>query len=311
MSLAMKQMASVAVAALLITGVAVSGANGWLAPEDTTITEVAPGVFFRKAQTAPTFTGCNQGWIEFKDYVLVIDANFPGQVDHLLKAVREKTQKPIKFVFDTHHHGDHADGNVHFVKLGATAIANERSRPLFETTGLDGFEGSKKSRAAEYGELKYEMPSLYFDRKFIFDDGTQRVELLYLGHGHTAGDAVAWLPRHGILFTGDACVNGAFNYTGESNTQSWISVLTQMADLPVKKVCPGHGEMGDKSVIESQRRYFVELRAAVGKLIDAGKSLDQIKAELDLPFYREWTGVDVKMQAENIEHVYGELKKKP
>ncbi|MFO0905130.1 MAG: MBL fold metallo-hydrolase [Pirellulales bacterium] len=310
MSFGFKQLASVAIAALLIGVVAVSGAKGWLAPEDTTITEVAPGVFFRKAQTAPTFTGCNQGWIEFKDFVLVIDANFPGQVEHLVKAVREKTQKPIKFVFDTHHHGDHADGNVHFVKLGAVAIANERSRPLFETTGLDGFEGSKKTRAAEYSELKYEMPSLYFDRKFVFDDGTQRVELMYLGHGHTAGDAVAWLPRHGILFTGDACVNGAFNYTGESNTESWISVLTQMADLPVKKVCPGHGEMGDKTVIESQRRYFVELRAAIGKLIDAGKSLDQIKSELDLPFYQAWTGVDVKKQAENIEHVYGELKKK-
>ena len=54
---------------------------------------------------------------------------------------------------------------------------------------------------------------------------TQRVELLHFGHAHTAGDAFAWLPKHDIVFTGDACVNGAFNYTGDGNTESWIGVL--------------------------------------------------------------------------------------
>lgn len=284
-------------------------------PNEVKITELAPGVYFRKAQTEPKFTGCNQGWVVFKDYVLVIDANFPGQAEEVIKVIRKYTDKPIRFAFDTHYHGDHADGNQQYEKIGATVVAHERSQPLFQTKGIDAFMQAKKDaeRKDEYGPLAYAMPSLYFSHKLIFDDGNQRVELLFLGHAHTAGDAVAWLPRHGILFTGDACVNGAFNYTGDSNTESWISVLTAMEELQPKQVAPGHGELAGKELIAMQRRYFVELRNAVRKSIDGGQKLDQIKETLDLPFYKEWAGVEAKTRVENIEHVYQELtaEKKP
>lgn len=278
-------------------------------PNEVKITELAPGVYFRKAQTEPKFTGCNQGWVVFKDYVLVIDANFPGQAAEVIQTIRTYTDKPIRFVFDTHYHGDHADGNPQYVKIGATVVAHERSQPLFLTKGQEGFARAQqdKDRKQEYGPLEYAIPSLYFSHKLIFDDGHQRVELLFLGHAHTAGDAVAWLPKHGILFTGDACTNGAFNYTGDSNTESWIAVLGAMEELGVKQVAPGHGELAGRELIATQRRYFVELRAAIRKAIDAGQALEQIKKEIELPFYKEWTGVDVKTRVENIEHVHREL----
>jgi cyclase len=276
-------------------------------PTETTVTELAPGVFFRKTQTEPEFIGCNQGWVVFKDFVLVIDANFPNQASEVIKIIRKHTDKPIRYVFDTHYHGDHADGNAKYTSIGAVAIASERSKLLFETKGIEGFEKSQAEKPDEYGELKYDQPSLYFPNKLVIDDGEQRVEFLYFGHAHTLGDAVAWLPKQGILFTGDACVNGAFNYTGDSNTESWITVLNSMQELPVKILGPGHGELSDKTLIAIQRRYFVELRAAIKKMIDDGKSLDEVKLEIDLPFYKEWTGVDVKTRVENIEHVYGEL----
>ncbi len=297
---------SIVLVLIAVTSAIAWGALLWI-PTESKITELAPGVFFRKAQTEPTFTGCNQGWVIFKDFVLVIDANFPNQAEEVVKQIRETTDKPIRYVFDTHHHGDHADGNMVYTKIGATAVASERSRVMFETKGLEGFEGSKKSKPDEYGKLDYEMPSLYFPQRLVIDDGEQRVELLHFGHAHTMGDAVAWLPKHGILFTGDACVNGAFNYTGHSNTESWISVLNMMDELPVKTVAPGHGELADKKLIATQRRYFAELRGAVQKLIAADKTLDEIKEAIDLPFYKEWTGVDAKSRVENIEHVYGEL----
>ena len=277
------------------------------APEETTVTEVAAGVFFRKAQTKPVFTGCNQGFVVFRDFVLVIDANFPGQVDDVIAAIREKTDKPIKFVFDTHYHGDHADGSVQYKKLGASIVAHERSQPLFESKGADGFEGAKKTRAAEYGGLEYETPSVYFSHKLIFDDGDQRVELLFFGHAHTAGDAVAWLPKHKILFSGDACVNGAFNYTGDADTASWISVLTALEDLGVKTLCPGHGELGDAEVIATQKRWFQELRSHVKAGIEQGHSLEEIKASVEIPFFKEWTGEEARSRTENIEHVFEEL----
>ena len=78
---------SVMAAACCIVGIAASGALGWLAPNETKVSELAPGVFFRKAQTEPVFIGCNQGWIEFRDFVLVIDANFPGQAAEVIKLI--------------------------------------------------------------------------------------------------------------------------------------------------------------------------------------------------------------------------------
>lgn len=282
-------------------------AGGWFAPNETKVTEIAPGVFFRKCQTAPEFLGCNQGWVLFDDFVLVIDANFPNQAEEVIRLIRSQTDKPIRYVFDTHYHGDHADGNQQYTRLGATAIANENSKELFATKGIAGFRQSQTSRADEYAELAYEEPTLYFPGKLVIDDGSQRVELLHFGHAHTAGDAIAWLPQHGILFTGDACVNGAFNYTGDSNTASWIAALTQMQTLPVETICPGHGEMTGKELLDTQKRYFVELREAVQQGIDAGKTLEEIKGAIDLPWYAEWTGVDAKTRTENVEHVYAEL----
>ena len=191
--------------------------------------------------------------------------------------------------------------------MGAIAVASEGSRELFDTKGIQGFEKSQTDKPDEYGKLEYEKPSLYFPKKLVLDDGTMRVELIYFGHAHTAGDAIAWLPKHGIAFTGDAIVNGPFNYTGDSNTESWIGVLTEVSKLPIKKVAPGHGEPSDGSLIKLQKRYFVELREAIQTAIDGGKTLDEIKKELELPFYEKWTGVNVKERVENIEHVYGEL----
>lgn len=296
-------------AMLSMTLALVWGALAWSAPEETTISELSPGVFFRKAQTEPVFTGCNQGWVEFKDFVLVIDANFPGQAKEVIQLIGQRTAKPIRYVFDTHYHGDHADGNVHYVKIGAAAVAAERSSLLFDSKGLSGFEDSKISKADEYGQLSYEKPTVYFPHRLVIEDETQRVELLHFGHAHTMGDAVAWLPKQGILFTGDACVNGPFNYMGDSDSQNWIAVLNAMLELPVKTVAPGHGELSDRGLLEKQMAYFIELRRAVQHAIDNQKTLDQIKQELDIPSYKEWTGVDVKERTENIAHVYRELKK--
>lgn len=294
-------------ACLLATG---RPAWAWFDDTKTTVTELAPGVFFRKTQNKPEFIGCNQGWVIFKDFVLVIDANFPNQAEIVIDLIRQQTDKPIRYVFDTHYHGDHADGNMKYTRIGAIAVASENTKLLFETKGIAGFQRSQTEKPKEYGDLKYVPASLYFPQRLVIDDGTQRVELIHFGHAHTAGDAIAWLPKQGIAFTGDACVNGAFNYTGDSNTASWVGVLSQLKKLPIKIIAPGHGGTSDKSLVDKQRRYFVELREYVQSSIDKGKSLDTIKAEINMPFYQEWTGVDVKERVENIEHVYSELTDK-
>jgi glyoxylase-like metal-dependent hydrolase (beta-lactamase superfamily II) len=275
------------------------------------VREIAPGVYFRYSSISATdpkvpFGGSNHAWIVFKDYVVVIDANFPQGAGEVIAAIKKTTDKPIKYVLDTHHHGDHAYGNAVWAAEGAKIISHKNCARLLQVNGPKEWKDMVRQRE-DLAKSELKQVDETFDEPKIFDDGTQRVEFHFLGHAHTAGDAVAWLPKQKILCTGDACVNGAFNYMGHSNSASWIKVLEKMDALNPSIICPGHGALASREVIDKQKRYFVEMRKRVQDGIDGGKSFAEIKNSLDLPWYKEWTGVDAKSITANIDHVYKEL----
>jgi cyclase len=278
------------------------------------VKEVAPGVFFRYSSISAVdksvvFGGSNHIWIVFQDYVVVFDANFPKEAGDAIKDIRKTTNKPIRYVIDSHHHGDHAYGNAVWAKEGATIISQKLCADWLRTKGPKEFEAAGKGKTGrkDIAESFLKVPDLIFDDKLVLDDGTQRAELLFLGHAHTPGDAFLYLPKHKLLCTGDACVNGAFNYTGHSDTASWIRVMERAKQLDVKYVLPGHGPVANKDVLDKQRNYFVELRAQIQKGLDAGKDFADIASGINIPWYKGWTGVEASSRKENIEHVYAEL----
>jgi phosphoglycerate dehydrogenase-like enzyme/glyoxylase-like metal-dependent hydrolase (beta-lactamase superfamily II) len=276
------------------------------------VKEVAPGIFFRYSAISATnkevvFGGSNNIWVIFEDYVVVIDANFPKEAADVIAAVKKTTDKPIRYVFDTHHHGDHAYGNVVFAKEGASIVAQANCARLLRVNGPKEFAdaGKPPQGRKDVAESSLKVPNVIFDDKLVLDDGKQRVEFLFMGHAHTAGDGVAYLPKLKILCTGDACVNGAFNFMGHSDSASWIRALEKMQQLDVKLLCPGHGPLAGKELLEKQKRYFVELRDQVAKGIAADKSVEDVIKTVDMPWYKEWTGTTPA--GENVEHVYAEL----
>src|SRR5438034_7195890 len=104
------------------------------------VREIAPGVFFRYSQISATdksvvFGGSNNIWVVFEDYVLVFDANFPKEAGDVIDAIKKTTDKPIRYVLDSHHHGDHAYGNAVFAKAGATVVAQTRCAQLLRING--------------------------------------------------------------------------------------------------------------------------------------------------------------------------------
>src|SRR5215831_91892 len=257
------------------------------------VKQIAPGVYFRYSSISATdktipFGGSNNIWVVFEDYVVVIDANFPKEAEDVVAAVKKTTDKPIRYVFDTHHHGDHAYGNAVFAKLGAGVIAQTNCARLLRINGPKEFAdaGRPPRGRKDIRESTFKVPNVVFDDKLVLDDGKQRIEFRYFGHGHTAGDASAWLPRHGILCTGDACVNGAYNFTGHSDTASWIRALERMQQLDIKLICPGHGPLIGKELLGKQNRYFVELRRQVQSGIKKGKDLEDIRRSIDIPWYK-------------------------
>ncbi|MEW6303242.1 MAG: MBL fold metallo-hydrolase [Verrucomicrobiota bacterium] len=240
---------------------------------------VAPDVYFHEGDIGRR-GHCNNGWVVFEDFVLVIDANFPSGAQEILPKIKAITDKPIKFAFDTHHHGDHAYANQFWHENGATPVAHAgvvEEMKKYEPGRWDGTAKNRKDVAAS----KLKMPTVLFQKDLFFDDGKHRVELLHFGVAHTHGDGFAWLPKERILFTGDACVNGAFNFVGDGNITQWIQTLEKVKQLKPRLVCPGHGPMGGPEVLEDQQRFFIELRNEVKKLVDAGKKLDEVKAAVE------------------------------
>lgn len=276
------------------------------------VKELAPGVFFRYSSISATdktvqFGGSNNIWVVFDDYVAVIDANFPKEAADVIEAVKKTTDKPIRYVFDTHHHGDHAYGNAVFGKAGASVVAQANCARLLRFNGPEEFKkaGEGPTGRKDIAASSLKVPNVVFDDKLVLDDGKQRVEFLFFGHAHTAGDGFAYLPKHKIICTGDACVNGAFNYMGHSDSASWIRTLERAQQLDIKMVAPGHGPLAGTDLLETQKRYFVELRQVVAKGIAAGQEVEEIIKSINLPWYKEWTGVTPA--GDNVKHVYAEL----
>jgi glyoxylase-like metal-dependent hydrolase (beta-lactamase superfamily II) len=259
-----------------------------LASQIDTVKELAPGVYFHEGDLRGK-GHCNNGWVIFDDYVLVVDANFPSGAQEILPKIKAQTSKPIRFAFDTHHHGDHAYGNQMWVDNGAVPLAHENvvaEMRKYET----GFFGGKPGRWEETAKQREDLratrlkpPSLLYRDLMIFDDGRHRVELRYFGVAHTHGDGFAWLPKEKILFSGDAAVNGPFNYMGDGDSAAWIETLGKAQTLGATVVAPGHGPAGDASVLEAQRQYFVALRAEVEKR----KGLPPDRVQADVPAMRD------------------------
>jgi glyoxylase-like metal-dependent hydrolase (beta-lactamase superfamily II) len=232
------------------------------------IKEVSRNVFFAQGNVTFFKNGnfnevqCNNGWIVFDDFVLIIDANFPSNANLLYNEIRRRTDKPIKLVFNTHHHGDHLYGNNFWVQKGATPIAftgliDELIK--YETGYFANTPGRWESAQQKRNDLKDQKlfpPPLTFDKKNVLKDRHAHVELIHLGAGHTYGDAVAWLPAEKIMFVGDACLNGPFNLFRDANVHSWINTLEIMKSYKPIMVIGGHGTIGDENSISNQQAYL-------------------------------------------------------
>jgi cyclase len=283
------------------------------------VKELAPGVYFHEGDLVGK-GHCNNGWVVFKDYVLVVDANFPSGAREIIPKIKAQTDKPIRFAFDTHHHGDHAYGNQVWIDNGAVPVAHENvlSEMRKYETGLFGgppgrWEGEVKQRE-DMKSTRLTPPSLLYRDVMIFDDGVQRVELRYFGVGHTHGDGFAWLPKERILFTGDAAVNGPFNYMGDGNSGAWIDTLGKAQALGAAVVAPGHGPAGDGGVLEAQRQYFMALRAEVQRrrTLAADRVQAEVPAIRDALLPRHATYIDAQAKSisgfeSQVAQVYREL----
>jgi len=269
------------VAALLLLGAAYAHTQS----QPRSVRQIAPGVYTRFGDRDAR-QPANTSWIEFQQFVVVIEANTPWGIRAILPEIRKTTSKPIRYVFDTHYHWDHTQGNSVMADEGVTVVCSQDCASELATKGKGEWDQMSK-RTDEFSLAPYRMqqPSIVFGDFMAIDDGQRRLELKRVGPAHTIGDAVAFLPNEGILFTGDLCVNwrsGNNVSDRDADHPHWVQVLSDLATWKVKTVVPGHGDLGTVETLRAQGAFLDDLWKQVSAGKKAGRTADQLAAELNL-----------------------------
>ena len=224
-----------------------------LPSETDTLKLITDGVWFRTGEREHGH--CNNVVIDVGEGLLVVDANFPSGAQALMEDIKQVTTKPVSYVFDTHHHGDHAYANAVWTRAGATTLAyigvtEEMKR--YEPTRWQQAVRTREDVAA-LGEDSVQPPQQTFrEVPHVLEGASRRVEFHHFGWAHTRGDGMVYLPDEKILCTGDAIVNGPYNYTGDGNTGNWPDVVGKALALGFETILPGHGPSGGREVAEGQ-----------------------------------------------------------
>lgn len=270
---------------------------------------IAPGVWFREGDMDQGH--CNNVIIEMKDYLIVVDANYPSGARLTMQETKRISEKPVKYVFDTHHHGDHLYGNSTWTATGATTLAYVGVAEELNRFEPARWQAAMKNRA-DVRDTKRdapEPPKQTFDKSpFILKDSTREVRFYYFGWAHTRGDGFVYLPKEKVLCTGDAVVNGPHNNTADANIGNWPSVIRAAQRLDALYVLPGHGEPGGKELLEGQLQFMIDLRKAVETAIKEGKKPEGLTVKLP-DSVKNWVGKGLEDQ---VKDAYMEIAaKKP
>jgi len=230
-----------------------------------------------------------------EDGIVIVDDQFAPLADKIQAALKNLgiTNKPVRFVINTHYHGDHTGGNVPFANSGSTIIAQDNVRKRLETGGAAGNGGSVKMEVPP--APKAALPVITFEHDVTVHLNGEDIRALHFPAGHTDGDAVIFFPKNNVVHMGDDFVRYGFPFidvTSGGSVQGMISAMEKVsAQLPPDvKVIPGHGDLSNLDDVRAFVQMLKETSAAVQKAINEHKALDQMKQEKILEPWKKWSG---------------------
>jgi glyoxylase-like metal-dependent hydrolase (beta-lactamase superfamily II) len=211
------------------------------------------------------------------DGVLLVDSQFAALTDKLAAAIKKLTNKPIRFVINTHVHPDHTGGNENFAKLGALVFSRDQLRARLEhpNPAADGTPG-KPAPAAALPVVTYDGPvSIHLDG--------ENVRLLPIRSAHTDGDTLVSFTEHDILAVGDYYRGIGYPFVDLKSGGTLQGILDGLGATigrcgPNTKVIPGHGPVTDRNALVAQRDLILAVRDKVAALVAQNKSLEEVIA---------------------------------
>jgi len=209
--------------------------------------------------------------------VLLVDSQFAPLTDRLVAAIRKISDKPIRFLINTHVHGDHTGGNQNFAKLGVLIFSRDqlRARLQHPPASADGSPG----RPAPPGAW----PVVTYDGPVTIHLNGEDVQLIPIRNAHTDGDTLVSFPAHDILAVGDYFRSTGYPFVDLNNGGSLTGLLAGLGETigragPATKIVPGHGPIVDRAALIAQRDLILAVRDRVASLIAEGKALDEVIA---------------------------------
>lgn len=210
-----------------------------------------------------TGMGGNIGVSAGEEGILIIDDQFAPLAEKIAAAIGDISKTPMKYVVNTHYHGDHTGSNAYFSEVkGSTIFAHDNVR----------------KRLAEKEEHSHaELPVVTYQQGITFHFNDDTINVMHLPAGHTDSDSVIWFEKANVLHPGDLFFNGRFPFidlAGGGTVDGYIKNVSQLISMlkDDTKIIPGHGDLANKADYEKALAMIIDTAAIVKKLKDQGVS---------------------------------------
>ena len=249
-------------------------------------------------------SGGNIGVLVGNDGVIIIDDQFAPLTEKIKKALAAISDKPVKFVVNTHFHGDHADGNENFTRLGALIVAHDNARKRLSKDYY--YEAYKETQKAYPYEV---LPKVTFADSVTFHLNEETVHVFYAKNAHTDGDVIIHFKESNIFHCGDVFVRYGFPFIDDGAGGTIDGIIKAIEGLITitndqSKIIPGHGQLATKKDLIDYKNMLVTVRTRIADGIKQGKTLQQIA---DSDPLRGYIAVIDKLFF--VEAIYKSLKK--
>jgi len=240
-----------------------------------------------------TEQGGTIGWLMNKEGIVVVDSQFPDSAGHIIQELRKKSDRPVKYLINTHHHSDHTGGNIAFKGIAEHVIGHANC-----------LINQRATAAAQKSEDKQLFADTVFNDRWKTKVGSQKINVQYFGAGHTNGDAIIHFEDANIAHMGDLMFNKRFPFIDRNagaNIRSWINVL----DKAITKYDSdtlfifGHAldpekVTGKKEELKAMKNYLEKLLLFVGNEKKAGKTKEQILKTTSIPGASDFQGQGIE-----------------
>jgi cyclase len=245
------------------------------------------------------------------DGIIMVDSQFAPLSDKIKAAIEAVSPLPVKYLINTHFHGDHTGGNANFAKDGATVVAHDNIRVRLAGGTISGLTGQMVPPVPAEGLPK----QTYYGGSFTLEVGGRKAQLTHVANAHTDGDTWVYFADANVLATGDTVNNLKRYQTIDYRNGGDVRGMIRVADAYLKvandntKVVVGHGPLAAKKDIEEFRAMLVTSHDRIKQLVDEGKSEDEVLAAKPLADLDATWANNPQHAAAHTRNVYNSFKR--